>query len=189
MSDAKDRCPDVLLISRAADFAARAHVMHRRKGNLQEPYINHLAEVAVLLAEATDGCDVKLIAAGWLHDTLEDTDIEREELEKYFGEEIAGIVAEVTDDKSLPRTERKRLQIEKAPTKSVKARMLKIADKTSNVRALAKSPPVGWRRERSEEYVDWAEAVVAGCRGLNPRLEREFDAAVLDARAVLGASR
>ena len=186
MSEAKDRGTDVLLITRAADFAARAHVMHRRKGNLQEPYINHLAEVAVLLAEATDGRDATLIAAGWLHDTLEDTDTEREELEKYFGDEIASIVAEVTDDKSLPRSERKRLQIEKAPSKSAKARMLKIADKTSNVRALAKSPPMGWRRERSEEYVGWAEAVVAGCRGINSRLEKEFDAAVLDARAVLG---
>jgi guanosine-3',5'-bis(diphosphate) 3'-pyrophosphohydrolase len=186
MSEPKDRGADVLTITRAADFAARAHVMHRRKGNLQEPYVNHLAEVAVLLAEATDGRDAALIAAGWLHDTLEDTDTEREELEKYFGEEIASVVAEVTDDKSLPRAERKRLQIENAPSKSVKARMLKIADKTSNVRALAKSPPMGWRRERSEEYVSWAEAVVAGCRGINPRLEKEFDAAVLDARAVLG---
>jgi guanosine-3',5'-bis(diphosphate) 3'-pyrophosphohydrolase len=189
MNDAKDRDADVLLVTRAADFAARAHVMHRRKGNLQEPYINHLAEVAVLLAEATDGGDATLIAAGWLHDTLEDTDTEREELEKYFGGEIAAIVAEVTDDKSLPRPERKRLQIERAPAKSIKARLLKIADKTSNVRALAKSPPMGWRRERSEEYVSWAEAVVAGCRGLNLRLEKEFDAAVLDARAVVGAGR
>jgi (p)ppGpp synthase/HD superfamily hydrolase len=189
MSEAKGTGADILLISRAADFAARAHMMHRRKGNLQEPYVNHLAEVAVLLAEATDGCDATLIAAGWLHDTLEDTDTEREELERFFGGEIASIVAEVTDDKSLPKTERKRLQIEKAPSKSVKARLLKIADKTSNVRALAKSPPMGWRRERSEEYVAWAEAVVAGCRGLNLRLEREFDAAVLDARAVFNASR
>lgn len=179
----------LLLIATAADFAARAHVTQRRKGAAQEPYVNHLAEVALLLTEATDGSDPELVAAGWLHDTLEDTETEREELEARFGSAIASIVAEVTDDKSLPKAERKRLQVETAPEKSRQARMLKIADKTSNLRAMALSPPMGWDLERRNDYIDWAEAVVAGCRGLSERLEEGFDDAVRHARAAIRTAR
>ena len=175
----------IVLIARAADFAARAHVGQRRKGDAQEPYINHLAEVALLLTEATGGQDPVLIAAGWLHDTLEDTDTEREELETLFGPAVASIVAEVTDDKSLVKAERKRLQVETAPRKGVQARLLKIADKTSNLRTIASSPPSGWDFARRLAYLDWAEAVVAGCRGLNAELEQAFDEAMRHARAAV----
>jgi guanosine-3',5'-bis(diphosphate) 3'-pyrophosphohydrolase len=176
---------DVVLIARAADFAARAHVTQRRKGDAQEPYINHLAEVALLLTQATGGQDATLIAAGWLHDTLEDTDTEREELETLFGPALASIVAEVTDDKSLLKAERKRLQVATAPRKSRQARMLKIADKTSNLRAIASSPPSGWDFDRRMAYLHWAEAVVAGCRGLNDQLEQMFDETLRQARAAV----
>jgi (p)ppGpp synthase/HD superfamily hydrolase len=176
----------LVLIARAADFAARAHVAQRRKGDAQEPYVNHLIEVALLLTEATGGEDPVLVAAGWLHDTLEDTATEREELEARFGPEVAAIVAEVTDDKSLKKAERKRLQIETTPNKSRQARLLKIADKTSNLRSMALSPPTGWDLDRRAEYVRWAEAVVAGCRGLNGELEQTFDDAVRQARAAIG---
>jgi (p)ppGpp synthase/HD superfamily hydrolase len=178
----------VLLIARAAEFAARAHVTQRRKGAAQEPYINHLAEVAFYLSEATGGEDAVLVAAGWLHDTLEDTDTEREELEARFGVEVASVVAEVTDDKALPKLERKRYQVEKTPSKSVRARLLKIADKTSNLHSIALSPPSGWDAERRTDYVIWAEAVVAGCRGLNLKLEQRFDEAVRQARDILGGT-
>ena len=175
-----------LLIARAADFAARAHVTQRRKGAAQEPYINHLAEVALLLTEATGGEDAVLVAAGWLHDTLEDTETEREEIEALFGPEVAAVVAEVTDDKSLKKAERKRLQIETTPGKSNRAKLLKLADKTSNLRAIALSPPLDWDIQRRRDYVAWAEAVVAGCRGLNTALEEAFDAAAQQARAAVG---
>lgn len=174
-----------ILIARAADFAARAHVAQRRKGDAQEPYINHLAEVALLLTQATGGRDSELIAAAWLHDTLEDTDTEREELETLFGPAVAAIVAEVTDDKSLLKAERKRLQVETAPHKSGQARLLKIADKTSNLRAIASSPPSGWDFARRIAYLDWAEAVVVGCRGLNAQLEQIFDETLRHARAAV----
>jgi len=177
--------PDVRLVVRAADFAARRHVNQRRKGVARDPYINHLIEVAGLLAEATRGDDAALIAAGLLHDTLEDTPTKYEELETLFGGDVATLVAEVTDDKSLPKAERKRLQIETAASKSPRGRLLKIADKTSNVRALASSPPDGWEVARVIEYVDWAENVVARCRGVNQSLDRAFDAAVTDARATI----
>ncbi len=176
---------DLVLISRAADFAARRHVGTRRKGADKQPYVNHLAEVALLLATATDGSDAALIAAGWLHDTIEDTATSREELAAEFGEDIAKLVSEVTDDKSLPKAERKRLQIEHAPKASGRARMIKIADKTSNIRSLITSPPDDWERERLVDYLDWADQVVAGCRGVNAWLERVYDETVSSGRAVL----
>jgi (p)ppGpp synthase/HD superfamily hydrolase len=168
---------DLVLLTRAADYAARQHIAQRRKGERAEPYINHLTEVAALLAEATGGDDVVLLMGGLLHDTLEDTDATYEDLVERFGPEVAALVAEVTDDKSLPKEERKRLQIEKTAGKSRRAKLLKLADKTSNLRSLLASPPAGWSRQRLAEYVVWARDVVRSCRGLNPRLEAAFDAA------------
>jgi guanosine-3',5'-bis(diphosphate) 3'-pyrophosphohydrolase len=179
---------DVSLIMQAADFAARRHAGQRRKGAAAEPYVNHLLEVATLLAEATGGSDAALIAAALLHDSLEDTATEYEELDARFGADIAALVAAVTDDKSLPKAERKRRQIESAPSAAPRVKLLKIADKTSNVRALVVSPPSNWDVARVPDYIDWAEKVVAGCRGLNAVLERAFDAAVTDARAAIAKS-
>lgn len=175
----------VLLVLRAANFAAWAHCGQHRKGSPREPTVNHLAEVAHLLGEATHGRDPGLIAAGWLHDTLEDTAIEREQLEAEFGAAVADVVAEVSDDKSLPKHERKHRQIEDTPHKSRGARLIKLADKTSNLRSLAASPPAGWEAGRRLEYIEWAEAVVASCRGLNPFLEQRFDEAAKAARRSL----
>lgn len=175
----------LLLVLKASDFAARAHAGQRRKGSAQEPYVNHLAEVALLLGAGTAGMDPGLIAAGWLHDTLEDTETEREQLEAEFGAAVADIVAEVTDDKSLPKKVRKQRQIDDTPHKSRGARLLKLADKTSNLRSLAASPPAGWETGRRQDYIDWAVAVIAGCRGLSAFLEHEFDQAVAAARKSL----
>jgi len=178
---------NLVLLARAADYAARQHSAQRRKGETAEPYINHLTEVAALLAEATGGDDVVLLMGGLLHDTLEDTDTTYEDLAERFGPDVASLVAEVTDDKSLPKEERKSLQIEKTPGKSRRAKLLKLADKTSNLRSLVYSPPKGWTAERLRDYVRWAEAVVHSCRGLNSRLEAGFDAACQEAKARFGA--
>jgi (p)ppGpp synthase/HD superfamily hydrolase len=178
---------DVVKLSQAADYAARRHGAQRRKGASAEPYINHLTEVAALLAEATGGSDAVLVMGGLLHDTLEDTDATYEDLVTRFGPEVAALVAEVTDDKSLPKDVRKRLQIEKTPSKSRRAKLLKIADKTSNLRSLMHSPPAGWTEERLRAYVVWAEQVVQSCRGLNAKLEAQFDAAYDTARRHFGA--
>ena len=168
---------DIVRIARAVDFAARKHVHQRRKGEAAEPYFNHLSEVARLLAEATEGNDTELVIAGLLHDTIEDQEVSREELAAEFGEKVAAIVEEVTDDKSLDKAERKRLQVVKAPYKSAQAKALKIADKTANLRAILASPPAHWGIDRKREYFDWAKAVVDGCRGVNARLEQDFDEA------------
>lgn len=168
---------DIILVSRALDYAAKKHVSQRRKGVAQEPYINHLAEVAYLLAEATAGKDTNLVIAGLLHDCIEDQGVTHAELVELFGADVADLVRDVTDDKTLLKAERKRLQVEHAPHKSDRARMLKIADKTSNLRALAVSPPNGWDTQRIRDYYAWALAVVAGCRGVSAFLEAKFDEA------------
>ena len=167
----------VLDVMRAVDFAARKHRDQRRKGPDQTPYINHPIEVARLVAEATDGADPICIMGALLHDTIEDTDATREELVREFGEEVAALVVELTDDKQLPKHERKELQVQHAPHKSPRAKLVKLADKTSNLRALVASPPVGWDADRQQAYFVWAARVVAGCRGVNAILEAAFDAA------------
>lgn len=172
----------IALVTDAANFAAQRHSGQRRKGAAREPYVNHLAEVAALLAESAAEPDAMLVAAGWLHDTVEDTGTDREELEQRFGSRVADLVAEVTDDKSLPKSERKRLQVERAPHKSPGAKAIKIADKISNIRSLIASPPDNWERERLLEYIDWAEKVATGCRGANLKLEELFAATAAQAR-------
>lgn len=177
--------PPLVRVVRAMDFAALKHEDQRRKGARREPYINHLAEVARLLAEATGGGDPDLVIAGLLHDAIEDTDATADEIANRFGADVAAVVAEVTDDKSLPKDMRKRLQIENAPRRSARAKRLIIADKISNLDSLALSPPADWSDDRRRAYVDWAEAVVDGCRGVDPVLDTAFDAVVARARAAL----
>lgn len=162
-------------LTRALMFAAQKHTDQRRKGERGEPYVNHLIDVVDTLARHTDGTDVDLLMAGALHDTIEDTETKYEELKREFGENVADIVRECTDDKSLPKAERKRLQAENAPHKSERARMVKIADKTSNLRSILDSPPPDWDNARKLEYFTWSKSVVDGCRGINAGLEGEFD--------------
>lgn len=168
---------DVLLLTRAWNFSAERHVNQRRKGQAQEPYVNHLAEVAEMVATATEGRDASLVAAAVLHDTVEDTATLLAELASVFNADIADLVAEVTDDKRLSKEERKRKQVEHAPAKSVRAKILKLADKTSNLRSLTKSPPTDWSQQRKREYLDWAIEVAKGLRGSNTWLEARFDEA------------
>jgi GTP diphosphokinase / guanosine-3',5'-bis(diphosphate) 3'-diphosphatase len=120
-----------LQVLKAADAAARWHVHQRRKGPAQEPYINHLVEVAMLVANATDGTDTSLVTAALLHDAVEDCKVPRELIVESFGEDVASLVEEVTDDKSLPKEVRKQEQVKTAPTKSSRAKVLKLADKIS----------------------------------------------------------
>jgi GTP diphosphokinase / guanosine-3',5'-bis(diphosphate) 3'-diphosphatase len=167
---------DALTILRAARMAADWHAGQRRKGAAGEPYVNHLIEVAELVAEAEPG-NTDLVIAALLHDAIEDQQIAPDEIAGLFGKRVASLVMEVTDDKSLPKQERKRLQVETAAKKSRDARLLKLADKTSNLRSLAKSPPADWPNERRRDYVAWAAAVAASLSGISTWLDREFEAA------------
>jgi guanosine-3',5'-bis(diphosphate) 3'-pyrophosphohydrolase len=173
------------LVSEAAELAARRHSGQQRKGHGEEPYINHLAEVANLLSVVSDGEDAELVAAGWLHDTIEDTDTSHDELAQRFGLRVAGLVEEVTDDMTLAKSERRRLQVIEAPKKSAGAKQIKIADKISNVRVRIFFEPSPEQKEELADYLAWAEQVVAGCRGVNARLDALFDEAVANARGTL----
>ena len=171
------------LVSEAADLAARRHTGMARKGRGNEPYINHLAEVANILAEVTEGTDAELVAAGWLHDTVEDTETTHAELAQKFGARVADLVLEVTDDMSLPKQQRQQKQIEDAPHKSPRAKLIKIADKISNICARIVPDPSQDERSDLAAYTIWAEKVVAGCRGVNAKLDAEFDEAARSAKS------
>ena len=171
-------------ILQAATFAAEKHADQRRKGKRQEPYINHLLEVAELVSSVAER-DENLIIAALLHDVVEDAGVTFAELAERFGDDVAALVAEVTDDKSLPKVERKRLQIVSAPHKSPRAQILKLADKISNLRSMLNSPPADWNEARRREYFDWASQVVAGLTAPNQQLKREFDQLVREFDAAL----
>ena len=176
---------DIMRMAKAIDFATRAHAPQRRKGAAAEPYVNHLAEVALLVAEASQGADASLVIAAYLHDTIEDCKVAYETLVAEFGKDVADLVREVTDDKNLSKAERKRLQVEHARHASPRAKHLKLADKISNLNSILASPPADWSAERKREYFEWAAKVVAGCRNVNPWLEARFEAAYAR-RAELG---
>jgi (p)ppGpp synthase/HD superfamily hydrolase len=169
----------------ALRFASLRHGDQTRKGADGSPYVNHLIEVADLLVRIGGVHDVQVLECAILHDTVEDTETTPDELEETFGARVRELVAEVTDDKSLPKAERKRLQIEHAPRLSHDAKLLKMADKISNVREIGASPPKDWDVTRRREYIEWARAVVVHCRAANPALAAEFDRVAADAEAAL----
>lgn len=177
---------EIRTILSAAHYAAEKHAAQKRKGAAGEPYINHLIEVAHLVSTALAEPDANLIAAALLHDVVEDTGVTGDEVAERFGPDVAALVAEVTDDKSLPKAERKRLQVENAPRKSPRAQMIKLADKTSNLRALLASPPADWSVERKREYFLWAQRVVDGLSSPNPVLKAEFERIVARIDEVTG---
>ena len=181
--DTNDGTSSALLA--ALRFAAHKHRWQRRKDTGATPYINHPIAVAELLARIGGVTDLAALQAAILHDTIEDTQTTPQELEEQFGPEVLGLVQELTDDKRLPQQERKRLQIEHAPQLSARAKQIKIADKTCNLGDVTATEPPGWSLQRKRDYLDWAEKVVAGCRGCNPALEQHFDALAKEKRALL----
>ena len=168
---------DTTLILRSASFAAHKHRDQRRKDEAASPYINHPLALASVLAVEGGITDAATLCAALLHDTIEDTDTTAAEVEREFGAEIRSIVEEVTDDKALPKAERKRQQVEHAAHISDKAKRVKLADNICNLRDVALTPPVGWPIERRREYFDWAKSMIDRLRGIDPRLEAIFDQA------------
>jgi guanosine-3',5'-bis(diphosphate) 3'-pyrophosphohydrolase len=168
---------ELAAVLRALAFAADKHRDQRRKDAAASPYINHPIALANVLVREGGVSEPEVVAAALLHDTLEDTQTSPAELRAAFGERVAGIVAEVTDDKSLPKAERKRLQIEHAAAISREAKLVKLADKICNLRDMAEHPPASWDLARRREYFDWARAVIDRLRGTHPGLEAAFDAA------------
>ena len=135
--------------------------------------------MAKVLTSEGGVADVRQILAAILHDTIEDTETTRDNLVQHFGETVAAIVTEVTDDKDLPKQRRKDMQVEHAPHLSSRAKAVKLADKICNLRDVADAPPADWPLSRRQEYFDWAKAVIDGLRGDHPVLEAKFDQAYL----------
>jgi guanosine-3',5'-bis(diphosphate) 3'-pyrophosphohydrolase len=171
---------------KAIAFAANKHRDQRRKDAEASPYINHPIAVATVLAAEGDVSEEVTLIAAVLHDTVEDTQTTFEELLEHFDPDVAGLVREVTDDKSLEKMERKRLQIEHARNLSARAKQLKIADKICNVRDVTDAHPADWSLKRRRDYLDWATDVVVGCRGTNTKLDQAFDHAINRAKSKLG---
>ena len=167
----------------AVHFAAEHHRLQRRKGKapgdtgLDTPYINHPIRVAHLLATTGNVTDIDILLAAILHDTIEDTTATESDVRARFGDRVAAFVAEVTDDKSLPKAERKRLQVGHAPHMSEGAALVKLSDKSDNLQDLLSSPPE-WPIERVREYFDWAGSVVGALPVRSEALRAHFEALV-----------
>jgi guanosine-3',5'-bis(diphosphate) 3'-pyrophosphohydrolase len=168
---------DLGSVLEAMAFAAQKHRDQRRKDREASPYINHPIDLANILVNEAGVTDAVTVVAAILHDTVEDTDTSVDELGARFGAEVTAIVAEVTDDKTLPKAERKRMQEVHAPTASFRAQQVKLADKISNLRDIVRSPPETWSLERRRDYFEWAKRVADGVRGRHARLEELFDQA------------
>lgn len=170
--------PDIMhtgLLLSAIHFAAQRHRDQRRKNPGRTPYINHPIDVANILFFEGGVRDPVVLIAAVLHDTIEDTQTTLMEIENLFGEEVRKVVAEVTDEKNIPHHQRKSGQVEKAPYLSPRAKLVRLADKISNLRDVLADPPLEWTPARQHAYFQWAAKVIAGVRGIHPELEALFD--------------
>jgi GTP diphosphokinase / guanosine-3',5'-bis(diphosphate) 3'-diphosphatase len=172
----------------ALEFASIKHEDQRRKGIKKRPYINHPIKVASLLSETGQQTDHLLIAAALLHDTIEDTKTTKKDIFDSFGEEIANLVCEVTDNMKLPNQQRKKNQITHASELSEKAKMIKIADKTANILDLIEYP-IPWSKKRKMDYITWTKKVVDECRGVNRLLENNYDKVYQLAASTIGKKK
>jgi guanosine-3',5'-bis(diphosphate) 3'-pyrophosphohydrolase len=168
---------DLKQLLKALAFAAHKHRDQRRKDKQSSPYINHPIALANILCNEGHINDIGVICAALLHDTVEDTDTTAEELQREFGAGIRDVVMQVTDDKSLDKAVRKQRQIEHAAYICDQAKLVKLADKISNLRDMVNNPPAEWDLERRQQYFDWAKAVIDGLRGVHGPLEAVFDQA------------
>ena len=166
-----NQCKELLS---AIQFAAEKHQNQRRKGKDKFPYINHPIQVAHLLSSISEIDDTDILCAAILHDTVEDTDTTQEDIAEYFGDKIAGIVAEVSDDRSLPKPARKQAQIDHGPHLSFEASMVKLADKCCNIEDVITTPPENWDTQRRRAYLDWAKQVVNNIRHKDEKLLKKF---------------
>lgn len=181
-------CSDFSLFLEALDFCAEKHRNQRRKDPEKTPYLNHPIAVAHLLWRVGNVCAMPVLVAALLHDVIEDTAVAPEEISSRFGSEVLAMVLAVSDDKNLPKEQRKELQVLHAPSLSKGAKLIKIGDKICNVRDVTWAPPPDWSLQRRIEYLDWAEQVVNGLGDCNHALQDLFRSLLAEGRAVLELS-
>jgi len=156
---------------RALEFASERHSQQRRKGPSGVPYVNHLIEVASLLAGLAEVEDTDILIAAVLHDVLEDTTTTQEEVGARFGERVLRLVCQLSDDKSLPRSVRRQLVLEHLESAEVAVKLIKLADLCSNIQSL----PMDWTSERRQEYVAWSARAAELCHGASSALDRLYE--------------
>lgn len=169
----------------AAIFAAQKHHGQVRKDQQASPYITHPLTVARLIDTIGEIEDPDILIAAILHDTLEDTDTQPEEIRDRFGPDVLAMVLDVSDDKSLAKMCRKQLQVIHAPRLSYPARIIKLADKIANCTDILRTPPADWSLSRRQDYIQWAADVVFQMRGTNAPLEQALDELLAEAEALL----
>jgi len=169
----------------ALHYAAHQHRDQRRNDEDETPYINHPISLLHVLNVEAGITDRDVLIAAVLHDIIEDCsgphqmyiEDRRSEIREQFGDTVLLLVDGVTDDKSLSKEARKQRQIEKGPHLPLGAKLVKLADKTVNLRDITATPPADWSPERRTAYFDWAAKVVEGLRGSHAGLEELFDEA------------
>jgi hypothetical protein len=176
---------EIRALTSALAFAAEAHRNQRRKGAAQEPYINHLIEVLDIIAQTVDDVDTDTLIAALLHDVVEDTYLTFDAVAERFGTHVADVVRENSDDMSIPKDERRRARIAAMAHKSRDARLIKVADVISNLRAIAISPPAGWPTDRKLGYLDSCRKLIDAGRGTNQAIEDMFDHTAADAERAI----
>jgi len=172
------------IVFEALDFAARRHRDQRRKGPGGAPYVNHLIEVVRLLSVVAGVEDPEVLAAGALHDVLEDTKTQPEELTEHFGSRVTNLVRSLTDDRTLSRETRRAITLKHLSIAEEIVRLIKLADLTSNVAEL----PSDWDHERRQTYLDWSARAAQLCFGQSEALDRLYQQRVLNARVATAAT-
>lgn len=176
---------DLRKLTKALEYAATAHANQRRKGAAQEPYINHLIEVLDIVVQTTGGTDEDTVLAAILHDVVEDTPATYDDIAEAFGERVAKIVRENSDDMSLSKSDRRAARIAGMAQKSPEARIVKTADVISNLRAMAVSPPAGWPTDRKLGYLEACRQLIDAGRGANAKIEQLFDETAAEAECAI----
>lgn len=176
---------DLHTVLDAVTFATLKHHGQVRKDQQHSPYATHPIQVAQIILDVGKVNDPSILVAAILHDTIEDTGTKADEIQEKFGKDVLGLVLEVTDNKSLEKMERKRLQVVHAPHLSKSAKIIKLGDKLVNCRDMLVSPPTDWPLTRRQDYIQWSADVVHEMRGANQGLESAFDALIVDAEQTL----
>jgi hypothetical protein len=161
------------LIARARQFATEAHErIDQRRKYTQQPYQVHLKAVAELVASVTD--DAEMIAAAWLHDTIEDTPATFDDLEREFGLGVTNLVADLTDV-SKPsdgnRAVRKAIDRDHTARSSPRAKTVKLGDLIDNCRDICRHDP-GFARTYLLEAAALLDVLQEGEPGLYRRAQR-----------------
>lgn len=164
---------DLKQLSKAIVFASHKHCNQRRKDSKNSPYINHPLSVMNRLIQA-NVFNRDTLTAAVLHDTIEDTNTTNDEIVQMFGQNVANIVLECSDDKSLPKEVRKQKQIEHAEHVSTEAKLVKLVDKLDNLEDLLNNPPTGWSDKEINGYAYWCYAVHQKIKGINEILDDQF---------------